>query len=136
MAFGIVLGIPLTLAQVFAIIPALILVALFGASFGALIVSLLPNQRSANLLFPFIFLPQFFLAGAFNPIRNLPWYLDIVSHIAPLRYAVDLIRGAYYGYPNPAVLGDPTWTVGVIVISTVVMLSVGTFLFVRSERNR
>ena len=51
MAFGIILGIPLTMAQVFAIIPALILVALFGAAFGALIVSLLPNQRSANLLF-------------------------------------------------------------------------------------
>jgi ABC-2 type transport system permease protein len=136
MAFGIILGIPLTLAQVFAIIPALVLVALFGASFGALIVSLLPNQRSANLLFPFIFLPQFFLAGAFNPIRNLPWYLDIVSHIAPLRYAVDLIRGAYYGYPNAAVLGDPAWTTAVIVITTVVMLSIGTLLFVRSERNR
>ena len=136
MLFGIVLGIPLPLAQVLAIIPALILVALFGASFGALIVSLLPNQRSANLLFPFVFLPQFFLAGAFNPIRNLPWYLDIVSHIAPLRYAVDLIRGAYYGYPNPAVLADPLWTTGLISILTVVMLSVGTLLFVRSERNR
>ena len=109
---------------------------LFRSSFGALIVSLLPNQRSANLLFPFIFLPQFFLAGAFNPIRNLPWYLDIVSHIAPLRYAVDLIRGAYYGYPNPAVLADPLWTTGLISILTVVMLSVGTLLFVRSERNR
>jgi ABC-2 type transport system permease protein len=116
MAFGIVLGIPLTLAQVFAIIPALVLVALFGASFGALIVSLLPNQRSANLLFPFIF--------------------DIVSHFAPLRYAVDLIRGAYYGYPNAAVLGDPAWTSAVIVITTVIMLSIGTLLFVRSERNR
>jgi ABC-2 type transport system permease protein len=136
MAFGIILGIPLTLAQVLAIIPALILVALFGAAFGALIVSVLPNQRSANLLFPFIFLPQFFLAGAFNPIRNLPWSLDIVSHISPLRYAVDLIRGAYYGYPNEAVLADPAWNVVVITVATVVMLSIGTFLFVRSERNR
>jgi ABC-2 type transport system permease protein len=81
-------------------------------------------------------LPQFFLAGAFNPIRNLPWYLDIVSHISPLRYAVDLIRGAYYGYPNEAVLADPAWNVVVITVATVVMLSIGTFLFVRSERNR
>jgi ABC-2 type transport system permease protein len=121
---------------VFALIPALVLVAIFGASFGALLVSLLPNQRSANLLFPFIFLPQFFLAGAFNPIRDLPWYLDIASHIAPLRYAVDLIRGAYYGYPNVAVLSDPIWNVGLIAILTVVMLSIGTLLFVRSERNR
>ena len=136
MLFGIVLGIPLTLAQVFTLIPALVLVAIFGASFGALLVSLLPNQRSANLIFPFVFLPQFFLAGAFNPIRELPWYLDIVSHIAPLRYAVDLIRGAYYGYPNVAVLSDPIWNVGLIAILTVVMLSIGTLLFVRSERNR
>ena len=91
---------------------------------------------AGRIIIGVIFLPQFFLAGAFNPIRDLPWYLDIVSHIAPLRYAVDLIRGAYYGYPNIAVLADPTWTVGVIAIATVVMLSIGTFLFVRSERNR
>ncbi len=72
MLFGIVLGIPLTLAQVFALIPALVLVAIFGASFGALIVSLLPNQRSANLLFPFVFLPQFFLAGVVQPDPRSP----------------------------------------------------------------
>ena len=139
MAFGVVLGIPLTVSQVVAIIPALILVALFGASFGALIVSLLPNQRSANLLFPFVFLPQFFLAGSFNPIKNLPWYLDIVSHVAPLRYAVDLVRSAYYGDSEAAafaVLADPAFTVTLIAIATLVMLSIGTLLFVRSERNR
>ena len=113
--------------------------ALFGASFGALIVSLLPNQRSANLLFPFVFLPQFFLAGSFNPIKNLPWYLDIVSHVAPLRYAVDLVRSAYYGDSDAAafaVLADPAFTVTLIAIATLVMLSIGTLLFVRSERNR
>jgi hypothetical protein len=35
-----------------------------------------------------------------------------------------------------AVLSDPIWNVGLISILTVVMLSIGTLLFVRSERNR
>jgi hypothetical protein len=49
---------------------------------------------------------------------------------------VDLVRGAYYGSENVAVLSDPIWNVGLIAILTVVMLSIGTLLFVRSERNR
>jgi hypothetical protein len=35
-----------------------------------------------------------------------------------------------------AVLSEPIWNVGLIAILTVVMLSIGTLLFVRSERNR
>jgi hypothetical protein len=35
-----------------------------------------------------------------------------------------------------AVLSDPIWNVSLIAILTVVMLSIGTLLFVRSERNR
>jgi ABC-type polysaccharide/polyol phosphate export permease len=42
-------------------------------------------------------LPQFFLAGVFNPINNLPPFLDIPSHLAPMRYAIDLLRDVYDG---------------------------------------
>ena len=49
------------------------------------------------------------------------------------------MRSAYYGNSEAAafaVLADPAFTVTLIVITTFVMLSIGTLLFVRSERNR
>jgi ABC-2 type transport system permease protein len=84
-------------------------------------------------------LPQFFLAGIFNPIDDLPWFLDIASRIAPMRYAVDLARNAYYGV-HPEAVDIPLTTVGtnlgIIGVLFVVFIVVGTWLFVRAERNR
>jgi ABC-2 type transport system permease protein len=69
----------------------------------------------------------------------LPPYLDIISHIAPLRYAVDLMRGVFYaGSPeySKVVLDPPLFNLGVMAALFVVFLAVGTWLFVRMERNR
>ncbi|MGH2491710.1 MAG: hypothetical protein ACRDF9_09385 [Candidatus Limnocylindria bacterium] len=41
-------------------------------------------------------MPQYFLAGIFSLVAVLPRYLDVVSRIPPTRYAVDLMRDAYY----------------------------------------
>jgi ABC-type multidrug transport system permease subunit len=69
----------------------------------------------------------------------MPWYLEIASRIAPLRYAVDFVRGAYYfgspDYPH-VVLQDPPANLAVIIPVFFVCLIAGTFFFVRSERNR
>lgn len=84
-------------------------------------------------------LPQFFLAGVFNPIRVLPWYLDILSRISPMRYAVDLTRGIFYAgqadYPD-IVLQAPMLNLGIMIAAFLIFLVIGTYLFVRSERNR
>jgi ABC-2 type transport system permease protein len=97
------------------------------------------SQRAANQIFPFIMLPQYFLAGVFSPIRILPWHLDFLSKISPMRYAVDLTRGVFYAgrpdYPQ-VVLFEPMLNLVVIVGLFLVFLALGTWLFVRSERNR
>jgi len=99
----------------------------------------LSSQRAANQIFPFVLLPQFFLAGIFNPIQNLPLPLDILSKIAPMRYAVDLMRDAYYGglpSSQQVQLFDATTNLAIIAAMFVAFMIVGTFLFVRAERNR
>src|SRR4029079_5819277 len=83
--------------KIVAMIPAALIIAVYGGAFGVLVLSRLENQRQANQIFPFVMLPQFCLAGIFNPIQNLPPFLDILTKIAPMRYAVDLIRDVYYG---------------------------------------
>jgi ABC-2 type transport system permease protein len=137
--FAILLRIELTPEQVLGMLPTGIAACLLGGSFGLVVLANLGSQRAANQVFPFLVLPQFFLAGVFNPISNLPWYLEILSRISPMRYAVDLVRGAFYaGQPDyEAVVLDPPFVdLGVGLVMFALFLGLGTFLFVRHERNR
>jgi len=137
--FGLVVGVPLTLAQFIQMSPAVVVSGLFGGAFGLLVLSNLSSERSANQIFPFVIFPQFFLAGVFSPIKNLPFVLDILSKLSPMRYAVDLVRGIYYlGAPEyeKTVLASPI--VNIVVIGTLfaIFMVLGTVMFVRNERNR
>jgi ABC-2 type transport system permease protein len=56
-----------------------------------------------------------------------------------MRYAVDLSRAAFYtGSPEygRVVLDSPLFNLTIIGLLFVVFLVIGTFLFVRKERNR
>jgi len=139
LALGIVLRIPITASQFLAILPAVIVCCLFGGAFGTIVMANLSDQRKANQVFPFIIFPQFFLAGVFTPIQNLPLPLFWLSRISPMTYAVDLVRSAYFwGTPeySKVVLYSPLFNLTVIGILFVLMLGAGTFLFVRNERNK
>jgi ABC-2 type transport system permease protein len=137
--FGLVIGITLGPLALLALLPTMLVITVFGGAFGVLVLSRLPNRRAATQIFPFIMLPQFFLAGVFNPIENLPWFLDILSRLAPMRYAVDLMRNVYYGF-HPEPVDVPIATLGtnltVIAGLFVVFIVIGTALFVRAEKNR
>ncbi len=135
-AFGFILQIHIAPEQLARMALAMIVIALFGGAFGVIVLSNLSSQRAANQIFPFVMLPQFFLAGIFNPIQNLPLPLDILSHLAPMRYAVDLLRDAFYGSNSGVVLSSATTNIAIIGALFVVFMVVGTFLFVRAERNR
>jgi ABC-2 type transport system permease protein len=137
--FGLVAGVTFTLVQVIGLLFVGVITCLFGAAFGVIILSNLPNRRTADQIFPFIMLPQFFLAGVFNPIRILPWYLDVLSKISPMRYAVDLTRGIFYAGRadySDIVLLSPVLNLGIMIAAFLIFLVIGTYLFVRSERNR
>ena len=134
--FGFILQIHISPDQLARMALALIVIALFGGAFGVIVLANLSSQRAANQIFPFVLLPQFFLAGIFNPIQNLPLPLDILSHLAPMRYAVDLLRDAFYGSTSNVVLLDTTSNLAIIGALFAVFMVVGTFLFVRAERNR
>jgi ABC-2 type transport system permease protein len=137
--FGVVIGVPFTLVTALGVLLISIVVCIFGGAFGVLILSNISSQRAANQIFPFIMLPQFFLAGVFNPIQVLPWYLEILSRISPMRYAVDLTRGVFYaGSPESVkAVADPALlNVAVVSAFFVLFMVVGTALFVRRERYR
>ncbi len=139
LAFGLVVGVPLSPATVVAMFPVLVIACLVGGAFGILVLSVFQSRRAADQVFPFVILPQFFLGGVFVPVRELPFYLDALSQLTPLRYVIDLLRGVYYrGEAEYAevVLQRPTVNLVAVVAMFTVFLVVGTKRFVRSERNR
>lgn len=135
-AFGFILQIHMGPDQLARMALAIGVIALFGGAFGVIVLANLSSQRAANQIFPFVLLPQFFLAGIFNPIQNLPLPLELLSKIAPMRYAVDLVRDAFYGSDSAVVLTSAATNLAIIGGLFLVFMVVGTFLFVRAERNR
>ena len=135
----LIFHIPFSLFSLILVLPVSLITCLFGGAFGVLLTSLFSNQRTANMVLPFLLFPQFFLAGVFLPLRNLPWYLDILSKITPMRYVVDLIRGIFYaGRPEygQVVLLHPLINLAIMGLLFTIFLVTGTALFVRGERNR
>jgi ABC-2 type transport system permease protein len=136
---GLLIGVPLSPLVLVVLVPISLAIAIYGGAFGLLILSNISSQRTANQIFPFVLLPQFFLAGVFNPIHDLPLPLAILSALSPLRYAVELMRNVVYGLqpgvPAPAMTSAPI-NAAVMAAVFVAFLAAGTVLFVRAERNR
>src|SRR5207248_1005457 len=85
-AFALVLRVPLSPQQVLLLAPVALVSCLLGASFGLVAMATINSQQAANQIFNFLLLPQLFLAGVFNPITALPWYLAVLSRLSPMRY--------------------------------------------------
>ena len=137
--FGIILGVHLTIGTLIALIPVMIISCLLGGAFGVFVLANLGTQRRANQIFPLIIFPQIFLAGVWNPIKTLPPVLLILSRATPLTYAIDLMRGVYYAGTSEqtkTVLHGTVTNLLVIILFFGAFLILGTYLFVRNERNK
>lgn len=137
--FGVLFGAEVTLLQILAIIPAGLIAALFGGAFGMLILANMNNIRSAQQIFPFVIFPQIFLAGIFFPITTLDPVMKGLAMIAPMTYAVDFVRGIFYwGKPEyyQVVLFSPLTNLLIIGVLFFLMITIGTYMFVKNERNR
>ena len=139
LALALLLGIQLSFATLITLLPMVLAMAIYGGAFGILVLSNISSQRTANQIFPFVMLPQFFLAGVFNPIHALPPVLAVLSALSPMRWAVEAVRHVYYGtqpgLEAPALSPAPV-VATVIAVSFIGFIVAGTALFVRAERNR
>ena len=137
--FGLVIGVRMAPSQALALIPVAIAICLYGGAFGLILMANMNSQRGAQQVFPFLLLPQFFLGGVFTPVDKFNPVLAFLSRISPLRYAVDLMRGGYYGSVDGsagAVLASQPFNLAVMAVSGVVFVMIGTAVFVRKERTR
>lgn len=136
---GLLFGVPLPLGKFITMVPIAFLSAIVGGAFGIVIIASASEQRTAAQFFPFLIFPQLFLSGVFNPVHDFPPILNFLSHLTPIRYIVDLMRATYYaGTPeySAVVARSPLFNSVIILVLLFVFLTVGTWLFIRKERNR
>lgn len=137
--FAMLIGVPISPLQALGLLAMGVIVCLFGGAFGVILLANLNSQRAAQQIFPFVMFPQFFLAGVFSPIKGAPFYLDVLSRLTPLRYAVDLVRGLFYSSRpdfEKVVLASLPLNLAIIGVLFAAFISIGTYLFVQNERNR
>ncbi len=105
------------------------LTALFFTALGTAIATRIDDLQAFPLVMNFLIMPIFFLSGALFPMNQLPKALTIVTHINPLSYGVDGIRGALTGVAHFSYSLDAVVLIG----GSIVLLFLGGWLFSKIE---
>jgi ABC-2 type transport system permease protein len=138
-AMVFVMQIPLNAGDLLRVLALSPVLALAGGSLGVLFVGFVRDPRVAGVGVALLVFPQMFLAGALIPIKTSTGLLAVLAKLMPMTYSIDLARNIFYaGKPEfAAAVLYPAWldlavTVGLFLAFTIV----GTYFFVRADRNR
>ena len=124
------------LLRVFALTP---LLGLAGGALGVFFIGITQDPKVVAVGVPLLIFPQMFLSGALIPVSASAGLLGVLAKIIPMTYSIDLARNIFYwGKPEYAVAVLNPWTLDLAVTVGFFLLFtiVGTFLFVRADRNR
>jgi ABC-2 type transport system permease protein len=137
---GLAMGVQISLEGLALILLVIPVVFLMGGAFGVLVSGIFSSSpKTAGMAVMMAMFPQLFLSGAFIPIDRSTGALDVLVHLMPATYVVDLMRGTYY-WNTPTyglvVLYNPLVDLVISVVVSIALFVVGTQLFARSERNR
>ncbi len=62
---------------------------------GLLVSTLSHTQHEAMLTTTFFIVPAFILSGFMFPIDNMPWIMQLLAYLVPVRYFLEIIRGIF-----------------------------------------
>jgi ABC-2 type transport system permease protein len=72
---------------------ALLLLGVFSfVGLGVVLTSFAKDQETAVMMMTTLMFPMLFLSGVFFPVEQMPWYMQSISKLLPLTYAVDALR--------------------------------------------
>jgi ABC-2 type transport system permease protein len=78
--------------SVYLVILIAVVDALLGVALGLLASAFARTEFQAVQFMPVIVLPQFFLCGLLVPVDQMPGWLQAISHVLPLTYAVEALQ--------------------------------------------
>ncbi|GAB7094002.1 ABC transporter permease [Halolamina litorea] len=107
----------------------LLLIATTFVGFGVALASQFRDSEGFGLVVQFVIFPIFFLSGAIYPIESLPGPVSVIALANPLSYGIDGLRAVLVGSSTYPLALD----IGALVVSSVITVAVGTYLFERVE---
>lgn len=138
-AMVFVMQIPMNFGDLLRVVGLAPILALAGGALGVFFIGFVHDPKTAGAGVALLIFPQIFLSGALIPVANSTGILAVLAKLMPMTYSIDLARNIFYaGKPEAAfTVLYPAWldlaiTVGFFLVFTIV----GTYLFVRSDRNR
>ncbi len=106
-----------------------ILIALVFAALGTAIGSTIKDMQGFQLVMNFLVLPMFFLSGALFPLANLPLAMTFITHLDPLTYGVDGLRGVLINVWHFNAALD----ISLLAAIATVFIGAGAYLFSKIE---
>jgi ABC-2 type transport system permease protein len=134
-----VMQIPMSFGDLLRVIALAPILALAGGSLGVFFIGFVQDPKTAATGVALLVFPQIFLSGALIPTAGSTGILGFLAHLMPMTYSIDLARNIFYaGKPEAAftVLNSPWLDLAVTVGFFLVFTIVGTYMFVRADRNR
>jgi ABC-2 type transport system permease protein len=138
-AMVFVMQIPMNFGDLLRVIALAPILALAGGALGVFFIGFVRDPKTAGAGVALLIFPQIFLSGALIPVASSSGILGLLAKLMPMTYSIDLARNIFYaGKPEAAfTVLYPAWldlavTIGFFLVFTIV----GTFLFVRADRNR
>ena len=101
------------------------LIAVVFAGLGTAIGSTLRDMQGFQMVMNFLVMPIFFLSGALFPLADLPAALAVATHLDPLSYGIDGLRGALIGQSHFGAVID----LSVLVVVASCFLALGAWSF-------
>ena len=138
-AMVFIMQIPMDFGDLLRVVALAPILALAGGALGVFLIGLSQDSKVVAIAVPLLIFPQTFLSGALIPVANSSGLLGVLAHIIPMTYSIDLARNIFYwGKPeyHATVLHDPWLDLAITVGFFLVFTLVGTWLFVRADRNR
>lgn len=129
MALGVFFGIPYTFGNVVLSYLMLVALAIGLVALGLIIGSFMERPESFGLVGTFAIYPLFLLSGALFPINNLPAWMQVLTHVDPVTYAVDGMRGVIFHVSSLPFSLDLL----VVVAFDLVLIMIGTWAFNRMK---
>lgn len=117
-------GLAVLLAFVFAVMIAFLFTAL-----GTAIAIRMTDMQAFPIIMNYLVMPIFFLSGSLFPLEGLPAGVAIFTHLNPLTYGVDGLRGALIGQTHFGMGFD----FAILSLVTLFLLWVGSRLFSKIE---
>jgi ABC-2 type transport system permease protein len=91
----------------------LVLLAFAVSAFGVLVAVTIKQAQSFTWVMQMAVFPMFFLSGALYPVAGLPAWLEVLTRINPLTYAVDAMRHLVFGHHDVSDAARRTLDAGV-----------------------